>query len=143
MRTWKLGRLSAFFMSAVRSLLWAPGIALLWGDPTAVDAGVLKPKHTTSTRDCDKDAEQILQPYEPITGGYTRDSNDTGFLDVNLSLKIQLVPWCWMPRYVHPYFAMATRFGFYWGSRPGSPVIGKSYNPLLLVRVLRNPSRSR
>ena len=102
----------------------------------AVDRGVVVLKPATA-ESCGR-AEPILQPYEPVTGGYTRDSNDTGFLDVNLSLKIRLLPWCSTPWWVHPYFAMATRFGFYWGTRTNSPVIGKSYNPLLLIRFLRN-----
>lgn len=144
MRFCKPGALTGLIVAVILGSFWGVGIAVLCVVPTtalAMDGGVVKPKKATSTRDCDQDAEQILQPYEPITGGYTHDSNDTGFLDVNLSLKIQLLPWCWMPRFVHPYFAMATRFGFYWGSRPNSPVIGKSYNPLVLVRFLTNDAR--
>jgi len=80
-------------------------------------------------------SEPILQPYEPLTGGETWDNDDVPYLDVNLSLKIRLLPARWTPR-SRLYFAMSTRFGFYWGSRPGSPVIGKSYNPKLLWRWL-------
>jgi hypothetical protein len=127
-------------------LLWGAVIAVMCGMPRtaiAVDPGIVivkpqKPK----LRACENEAEPILQSYEPITGGYTHDSEDTGFFDVNLSVKIRLLPWCWTPSYVHPYFAMATRFGFYWGSRPNSPVIGKSYNPLLLLRLLPNQDKS-
>jgi hypothetical protein len=108
---------------------------------SAVDSGLVANK-TTQTQ---PGPEQILQPYEPLTGGYTHDSNDTGFTDVNLSLKIRLFPLNYLPRWFRPYFAMATRFGFYWGSRPKSPVIGKSYNPLLLWRFLprQQPIRDR
>lgn len=79
--------------------------------------------------------EPILQPFAPITGGETYDSDDTYFLDVNLSLKIRLSPAPLLPL-IRPFFAMTTRFGFYWGSRPGSPVIGKSYNPELFFRIM-------
>jgi hypothetical protein len=126
--------------AALRSLSHAV-IAISCALPTAAiatDPGlvVIKPANQKVSA-CGMPAEPILQPYEPITGGYTHDSNDTGFYDVNLSVKVRLLPWCSTPAYVHPYFAMATRFGFYWGSRPNSPVIGKSYNPVLLLRFIR------
>jgi outer membrane phospholipase A len=79
--------------------------------------------------------EPILQPFAPITGGETYDSDDTYFMDVNLSLKIRLSPAALLPQ-IRPFLAMSTRFGFYWGSRPGSPVIGKSYNPELFFRII-------
>jgi hypothetical protein len=79
--------------------------------------------------------EPILQPFAPITGGETYDSNDTYFLDVNLSLKFRLSPAPLMPL-IRPFLGLSTRFGFYWGSRPDSPVIGKSYNPQLFFRIM-------
>jgi hypothetical protein len=79
--------------------------------------------------------EPVLQPFAPITGGETYDSDDTYFTDVNLSLKIRLSPANLLPQ-IRPFLAMSTRFGFYWGSRSGSPVIGKSYNPELFFRFL-------
>jgi len=82
-------------------------------------------------------SEPILQSYAPITGGETKDSDDAAFLDVNLSVKIRLAPAALLPR-IRPFFAMSSRFGFYWGTRPGSPVIGKSYNPELFFRILPN-----
>ena len=111
-------------------------IATLCGIPAtaiAMDPGIVKPG--APTKNCAQ-PEPILQSYQPITGGYTHDSNDTGFLDVNLSIKIRLLPCSVTPSFMQPYFAMATRFGFYWGTRPNSPVIGKSYNPLILLRFL-------
>jgi hypothetical protein len=148
MRTHKMVRQRALVRRTALGWLWTAVIAVMCGVPAAaiaMDPGVVivKPKKEPETekkqpRECEKEAEPILQSYEPITGGYTHDSEDTGFMDVNLSLKIRLLPWCFTPSYVHPYFAMATRFGFYWGSRPNSPVIGKSYNPLLLLRFLPN-----
>lgn len=79
--------------------------------------------------------EPLLQPFRPITGGETKDSNDVNFMDVNLSVKIRLTPARFLPR-ARPFFAMETRFGFYWGTRSHSPVIGKTYNPELLLRIL-------
>src|SRR5215469_7944621 len=111
-------------------------VATLCGIPAtaiAMDPGIFRPGAPTKT--C-MQPEPILQSYQPITGGYTYDSNDTGFLDVNLSIKIRLLPCSVAPSFMQPYFAMATRFGFYWGTRPNSPVIGKSYNPLVLLRFL-------
>jgi hypothetical protein len=144
-RHWKMGRLNVLVM---RGTIWGAIIPLLCVVPAtalAIDPGVVIAKPQKQPEEerknesvCAKEAEPILQSYEPLTGSYTHDSNDTGFLDINLSLKIRLLPWCWTPSsvHVHPYFAMATRFGFYWGSRHDSPVIGKSYNPLLLFRFL-------
>src|SRR5512146_220239 len=79
--------------------------------------------------------EPVLQPFEAETGGLTKDSDDARYMDVNLSIKIRMLPLQWTRR-SRVYLAMATRFAFYWGSRPGSPVIGKSYNPQLLWRWL-------
>ena len=77
-----------------------------------------------------------IQPYEPLTGGVTHDSDDARYLDVNLSVQIRLLPFCDSTAGGHNrlYLTMATRFGFYWDTRPGSPVIGKRYNPQLLWR---------
>jgi hypothetical protein len=118
--------------------LWAALLlASLWPSLAgAVDTGLVKLKTTRTPAGTKIRVEPILQPYEPMTGGYTHDGNDTGFLDVNLSLKVRLLPLEDTPARIRPYFAMNTRFGFYWGSRPNSPVIGKSYNPLLLIRYL-------
>jgi hypothetical protein len=114
---------------------------LLPGLAAAVDTGLVRTK-TVKTRLGPFRFDPILQPYEPITGGYTHDGNDTGFTDVNLSLKVRLLPLTFDSHAkIHPYFAMSTRFGFYWGSRPNSPVIGKSYNPVLLFRFLPNEER--
>lgn len=108
----------------------------------AVDTGLVAIKTTKTPSGKRARIEPILQPYEPITGGYSHDSNDTGFTDVNLSVKVRLLPLTYTPEKIRAYFAMSTRFGFYWGSRPNSPVIGKSYNPLLLIRFLLSARRS-
>jgi outer membrane phospholipase A len=112
----------------IATLLLLPAIAV------AVDQGsITSPTTGSATRAAL--TEPLLQPYEPTTGGYTQDSDDVGFIDVNLSLKIRIAPDYILPR-VRPFLAMTTRFGFYWGTRPGSPVIGKTYNPALLLRIL-------
>jgi hypothetical protein len=80
--------------------------------------------------------EPLLQPYEPITAGYTKDSNDVPFMDVTLSLKYRLLPVECTGEYNRLFVSLTTRFGFYWGTRENSPVIGKSYNPKLIWRYL-------
>lgn len=106
------------------------------GRSYAQDLGMVSHAHTvTESAEEAAAAEPILQPFQPITGGETKDNDDAGFLDVNLSVKIRLTPARFMP-WLRPFFAMDTRFGFYWGTRPHSPVIGKTYNPELLLRIL-------
>jgi len=78
--------------------------------------------------------EPLLQPYEPITAGYTKDSDDVPYLDVTLSLKYRLLPVECTGNKDRAFFAVSTRFGFYWGTRDGSPVVGKEYNPKLIWR---------
>ena len=109
-------------------------LLLLPAAAVAVDQGSIESPTTGSATHAAL-MEPLLQPYEPITGGFTKDSDDAGFVDVNLSLKIRISPDNVLPR-IRPFLAMTTRFGFYWGTRPGSPVIGKSYNPALLFRIL-------
>jgi hypothetical protein len=120
----------------VTAALAAPAVTM------AVDQGVVITKPSSTEANAENPPEPILQPYEPITGGYTYDNNDTGFLDVNLSVKVRLAPQSTLENILsgrwRPYFAMSTRFGFYWGTQKNSPVVGKSYNPLLLFRYLRS-----
>ena len=79
-----------------------------------------------------------FQPYEPSTIGITRDSDDSSFLDVSLSLQLPLGEWD------GPFagstnelgLAFTGRFGFYMGgARDSRPVIGKRLNPKLLWRL--------
>lgn len=115
------------------------GLCTWWfvsGLAVADDQGLVKEKPQANAA---VSLEPILQPYEPITAGYTKDSDDVAFLDVTLSVKVRLLPQTWTGPRNRAYFAMTTRFGFYWGSRPGSPVIGKDYNPQLFWRFLANP----
>lgn len=80
--------------------------------------------------------DRFLQPYEPISLGYTKDSDDVPFIDINLSLKLRLFGCRFAaPAYVpRPYFGLSERFGFYLQTRQNSPVVQKSYKPLLLAR---------
>ena len=80
--------------------------------------------------------EGRLQLYEPISAGYTKDSDDVPFLDVTLSLKFRLAPEFVQDRNYRLFLAFTTRFGFYLGTRESSPVIGKTYNPKLIWRYI-------
>ncbi len=82
--------------------------------------------------------EPLLQPYDPITGGYTKESNDVPFMDVTLSLKYRLLPTQLTGNRQRAFLSLTTRFGFYWGTRDNSPVVAKSYNPKLIWRYLPN-----
>ena len=79
------------------------------------------------------DNGSLLQTYEPITAGYTKDSDDVPYLDVTLSVKLRMLPEDLIRRN-NLYLAFTGRFGFYWGTRYSSAVIGKSYNPKLIWR---------
>jgi hypothetical protein len=82
-----------------------------------------------------KHEDDLLQPYEPVTAGYTKDSNDVPYMELTLSVKFPLLP----PRWTKPdglFLAFTGRFAFYWGTRDSSPVIGKSYNPKLIWRYV-------
>lgn len=82
-----------------------------------------------------KHEDELLQPYEPITAGYTKDSNDVPYADLTLSIKLPILK----PESIKPdglFLAFTGRIGFYWGTRNSSPVIGKSYNPKLIWRYV-------
>lgn len=75
--------------------------------------------------------QPALESYEPNTVGFTKDSDDDGFLDVKLSLIYPLAPKLTKE---HLYFAATVRFAQYLGTRESSPVIGKRFNPKLIWR---------
>ena len=85
---------------------------------------------------CWKVGPPSLETYERNSIGWTKDSDDVGFLDVNLSLKYPIAPACLSM--VAPdsrmYFAATVRFGQYIGTRDSSPVVGKRFNPKLIWR---------
>ncbi|SET12800.1 hypothetical protein [Thalassotalea agarivorans] len=83
----------------------------------------------------EEEREIKLQSFEPNTIGinYTRDE---AFIDVLLS---QMYPMFHSGIYSEDnshglYFAVSVRFGFYWGTRDSSPVIGKRFNPEMFYR---------
>ena len=90
---------------------------------------------------CTRAGEPILCAYEPNGFGITQDSDGSDpFLDVNLSLRYQLFPTTLstltsgnLGEDVNFYLTMSVRFGQYLGS-DSSPVIGKRFNPKLLMR---------
>ena len=77
-----------------------------------------------------------LETYERNSIGWTNDSDDVGFLDVNLSLKYPIAPNCisQLNANARLYFAASVRFAQYLGTRDSSPVIGKRFNPKLIWR---------
>jgi hypothetical protein len=78
----------------------------------------------------------LLETYESNTIGWTNDSDDVGFLDINLSLKYPIMPARTREFLENSrvYFAASTRFAQYLGTRSSSPVIGKRFNPKLIWR---------
>ncbi|HEY6010810.1 MAG TPA: hypothetical protein VIX18_05010 [Nitrospirota bacterium] len=102
--------------------------------------------HAAVESDCESHSqhEPQLCSYEPNTIGYTKDSDDTGFMDFKLSVRYQLFP-VWSTRGLNFlnsglgedsafYFAFTGRFGQYIGTRESSPVVGKRFNPKLFYR---------
>jgi hypothetical protein len=76
-----------------------------------------------------------LQTYEPNVIGYTKDSDDVGFIDFTLSVKYPIMPVTLAKGWGEDnrlYFTFTGRFGFYAGTRESSPVIAKRFNPKLL-----------
>jgi hypothetical protein len=73
-----------------------------------------------------------LQSYEPSSLGYTKNNDDVGFANVKLSVKFPLLP-RWTQQHFHgadQFFLSFTGYwGFYVGTRPSGPVVGKEYNP--------------
>ena len=85
-----------------------------------------------------------LCSYEPNTLGYTKDSDDNGFLDFKLSVRYQLIPAGTTGGFNHLYdglgdnsawyLAFTGRFGQYIESRDSSPVVAKRFNPKTFFR---------
>jgi hypothetical protein len=83
------------------------------------------------------DSRGLLESYEPNTIGYTKDSDDVGFMDFKISVKYQIFPdevYRHVGRDERAYFAFTGRFGQYLGTRDSSPVVGKRFNPKLFWR---------
>jgi hypothetical protein len=95
---------------------------------------------------CDVHGEKEAQlcGYEPTTIGYTKDSDDVGFMDFKISVRYQLFPESITKglNYIADdlgnkyslYIAFTGRFGQYIGTRDSAPVIGKRFNPKAFLR---------
>ncbi len=100
--------------------------------------------------------QDVVRTYEPIYVGYTFDEDDQAFLDFSLSVITSasiLFPWeSWNPSNKFPtpgghydepklfkyqprlYLAFSGRAGQYLGTRESSPVVGKRFNPVGIMR---------
>ncbi len=89
--------------------------------------------------------DPVLCSHEPTTVGFTKDSDDSGFMDFKLSVQYQLFP-KWFTDLLQLanddlaynsalYLAFTGRFGQYIGTRDSSPVVGKRFNPKVFYRV--------
>lgn len=83
-----------------------------------------------------KDEATWLHPYRPTTFTYTFDSDDDPFIDGTVSFKFPILEKT-LERWSRGMHTLSTgftgRFGFYMGSRKSGPVIGKRFNPDLLI----------
>ena len=129
----KYGRFGSFIMKIVTKLHTAAisvAMLVLANSAFAVDRGQV------STN------ANVIEPYEPSTIGYTKDSDDVGFMDFTISLKYRLLPQTIFVLTDNDseqlYFAFTGRFGMYLETRHSSPVIGKSYNPKIFWRHVTN-----
>ncbi len=76
--------------------------------------------------------EPLVQGYDPITLGYTWQSNDEPYVDFTLSFKAPLFRdlFCNASTEIgHLYLTFTGRFAFYVATRSSGPVIGREYNP--------------
>jgi hypothetical protein len=104
--------------------------------------------YAAEAQKCESHAQRDpeLCSYEPNTIGYTKDDDDSGFMDFKLSVRYQLIP-DWSTRSLnylfHPgvgdnsalYFAFTGRFGQYIATRDSAPVVNKRFNPKLFYRT--------
>jgi hypothetical protein len=80
-----------------------------------------------------------LQSYEPSAFGKTKNNDDVGFLNIDISVKFPLAPGILHDLGVDDnrfYFSFTGRWGFYIGTRYSGPVVGKEYNPQLFWQHL-------
>lgn len=90
----------------------------------------------------------MVRAYEPTQIGYTFQEDDESFMDFSISLMVPVLHNVYPDRAVterrglfetkgrtiYPYFAFTGRAGQYLGTRDSSPVVGKSFNPLFILR---------
>ena len=76
-----------------------------------------------------------LSNFENSSLSWANSGDDVGFIDIFVSVKFPLVPFIFpientkIDFTIFPYITFNTRMGFYWTTRPSSPVIGKQFNP--------------
>ena len=89
-----------------------------------------------------KKESEILLPaeltnYDTSSLGYSLDKYENRFMDIYLSLKYPIARNVWETKNftfsVAPYLAFVSRLAFHVGSRPSSPVIGKTFNPKVIL----------
>jgi hypothetical protein len=90
----------------------------------------------------------MVRAYEPTQIGYTFQEDDESFMDFSISLMVPVLHNVYPDRPVderrgifktegrtiYPYFAFTGRAGQYLGTRDSSPVVGKQFNPLFILR---------
>jgi outer membrane phospholipase A len=128
------GAAAACLMPLLYLLLFAPSRSL------AMDAAVAR---GNVCADDPQARPTLIEGYEPTRFGYTKQADDVGFVDFTLSVKAQLfrsVSCKWFASGgIRLYLAFTGRFGFYVDTRDSSPVLGKEYNPKLLLRWIPDP----
>ena len=73
-----------------------------------------------------------LESYEPSSFGYTKNSDDVSFESLKLSVKFPILPRFTRRRWHDAdqiFLSFTGYWGFYIGTRPSGPVVGKEYNP--------------
>ena len=84
-----------------------------------------------------------LESKFPNSLGYTRELNSMAFLDANISIQYPLFfssfkGGCNNFFHTQPYLSYTGRFGQYIGDENSSPVVTKTFNPELSLRVYSN-----
>ena len=97
---------------------------------------VLSAPVLAATRTTDTPIVYALESYEPSVVGLTSDSDDVKFMEIRLSVKYPMFPEIIGSRFPDwgAYFAFSGRWGQYISTRDSSPVVGKRFNPKLLLR---------
>ncbi|NNE07473.1 MAG: hypothetical protein HKN20_02800 [Gemmatimonadetes bacterium] len=88
---------------------------------------------------------QALSEHEPNRIVWTNDDDDVAYLDLQVSLRYELLPRTFegisrkvspegSTKRLRPYIAFTTRLGQYVKTRESAPVIGKRFNPQIYLR---------
>lgn len=86
-----------------------------------------------------------LESKSPNSLGYTRELSGMAFLDANISIQYPLFfssfrGGCNKFFHTQPYLSYTGRFGQYIGDENSSPVVTKTFNPELTLRIFSNIS---